>query len=289
MPVLTAPPIDFGPPWRHVGVRSRFGHAMELFALDETPLGYADAWRRAREVMVDAGFSWSDKTGPGRLMPCWWALPTDTDVGALEAAVAEAVAAGAAARAEEDAKREAARLAELARVAEISGPIRERLLEICRTRPWSLGRAYAEAIEHAHDDAWTQHGLNVAKDWVAAADATEARTEARLTGRGPAQWHERANDPDVRDAALAGLRHIAGMDEDWASDANGVGFSQVTTWAGHLLAARDVLDQGAAAHALGILWQHRRQLPPSIAQRALGIEPKPQRGGGAGNLLARAG
>lgn len=262
---------------------------MELYALDETPLGYADAWRRAREVMVDAGFSWSDKTGPGRLMPCWWALPTDTDVGALEAAVAEAVAAGAAARAEEDAKREAARLAELARVAEISEPIRLRLREIVSARPWALGRAYAEAADLAYDDAWTAYGLNAAKGWIANATATEARTEARLTGRGPAQWHERAGDPDVRDAALEGLRILAGLDEDWASEANGQGFSQTTTWAGHTLAARDVLDQGAAAHALGILWPHRRQLPPSLAQRALGIEPKARRGGGAGDLLARAG
>ena len=287
--VLTAPPIAFGLPWRHVGVRRRFEHQLDLFALDGTPPAFEDAWRGAKAVMADAGFSWSDKTGSGKLLPCWWGVSADTDVEALQAAVAEAVAAGAAARDKAAAEREERRLAELARVAEISGPIRERLLEICRTRPWSLGRAYAEAIEHAHDDTWTQHGLNVAEGWISNAAATEARTEARLTGRGPAQWHERAGDPDVRDAALEGLRILAGLDDDWASEANGQGFSQTTTWAGHTLAARDALDQGAAAHAMGILWQHRRQLPADLVQRALGIEPKATRRAGAGDLLTRAG
>ena len=211
------------------------------------------------------------------------------DVPALQGAVDAAIATAAAVRAEAAAKAEARRLAEAARIAEISAPIRARLAEIVSETPWMLGRSYAEAADLAHTAEWTQYGLDAASRWIANAEANRIRAEARLSRPSPQKWFERAADPAVQIATLEGLQYLAGLDEDWPSEQNGRGYSQVTTWSGHVLAEREVLDQDAAGHGLDLLFQRRRQLPPDIARRALAIEPKPTRQRAvAGDLLASA-
>ncbi|WP_244625467.1 hypothetical protein [Methylobacterium mesophilicum] len=63
------------------------------------------------------------------------------------------------------------------------------------------------------------------------------------------------------------------MDSDWAAVENGRGWSQSTCWTGHTLSEREVLDQAEAAHALGLLHQHRRQLPDELCIVLFGSAP----------------
>ncbi|MCK2057220.1 hypothetical protein [Methylobacterium sp. 37f] len=292
MPVLTRPPLNFGPPWTPVGEHRRRGETRELWHLDGPNQAYSDAYRAVRAPLVAAGFSWTEHgTERGVLVPCWWGGvdEADVDVPALQGAVDAAIAVAAAKRAEADAKWEARRLAEAARIAEISAPIRARLAEIVSSAPWQLGRSYAEAAELAHMIEWTRYGVDAASRWIANAEQNRIRAEERLSRPSPQQWFERAADAGVQAATLEGLQFLAGLDEDLASEQNGRGFSQVTTWSGHVLAERDALDQVSAAHGLALLHQHRSQLPPDVARRALGIEPKPTRKvRSPGGLLASA-
>ncbi len=100
-----------------------------------------------------------------------------------------------------------------------------------------------------------------------AAGANIERAETRLSRPAPAVWFARAADPAIRTAVLEGCRYISALDTDWASDRNGIGWSQATSWTGHVLSERDALDQGAASHALHLLFTHRKQLPPALRAR----------------------
>ncbi|SDM56783.1 hypothetical protein SAMN05216360_102465 [Methylobacterium phyllostachyos] len=51
----------------------------------------------------------------------------------------------------------------------------------------------------------------------------------------------------------------------------------MTTWTGHTLSEMDALDQGEAAHALGILHGHRRQLPDPLCVLLFGSAPTRRR------------
>lgn len=282
---MTTPPLTFGMQWIDAGTQRRRGDRLPLFVAAITTVAFDDAYKHARATMVAAGYSWTDLgSETGKLRACWWDHGVPCDLAALETAVAEAAVAGEAERAErarQDEERAAARraalLAEVAEVQNLSGPIREELTALLAGRKWAFGRHLADARRLAEDGEWTHGCLQYAVRAVDGAGANVERAETRLNRPAPAVWFARAADPAVRTAALEGCRYISALDEDWASDRNGIGWSQATSWTGHLLSERDELDQGQAGHALHLLYTHRRQLPPALRARifegALPVEP----------------
>lgn len=289
---LTAPPLDFdGFPWRLVGERLRYGHAMALFVMDEAPQAFSDAYRAERGLMIAAGFSWTDRAGTPNLLPCWWGISAeDIDVAALRTAAGAAIAKARAARDEADARAAERHATAMERVAEMAGPIRARLREVLAGAPWQLGRALTEAAEMAHREPWAPHDLERAERWLSNAEGNRVRAEERLGRPAMPHFYARAEDPAVRAATLEGLRFLASLDEDWAAIQNGMGYSQTTTWTGHVLAEREVLDRGEAAHGLALLHSHRTQLDDELCERALGEAPvrRGRRRAPAGGLLASA-
>ncbi len=281
---MTNPPIDFGMDWTAAGERRRRGESLPLHVASSANDDFSDAYRHARGPMTAAGFSWTDLCSEyGKLQPAWWDHGTPVDVPALQAAVDAAIAVGAAERLERDHAAEARRAeadarhqAMLADVRKISGPIRAALDAIIQDRPWAIGRHLTEARDLVAPGDWTWHGLRTAERYIENAAANIARAEARLSRPAPAAWFARAADPSVRAAALEACRVLSARDEDWASDRNGVGWSQATSWTGHVLSERDALDQGSASHALHLLHTHRRQIPAELRDRLFGGAPAPE-------------
>lgn len=270
---MTTPPIDFGMDWQNTGLRTRRGYDLPLHVAATATDTFSDAYRHARASMVSAGYSWTD-AGTGKLAPCWWDHDIDVDVPSLQAAVDAALAVGAAERAEKArveeerlAARQAAFEAEVAEIQISGAPIRERLDALLAGRPWSFGRHLADARRLAEDSAWGRYSLRDAERLVGNAGDVIERAEARLGRPAPATWFARAEDPDIRSAALEACRFLSARDEDWASARNSIGWSQATSWTGHVLSERDALDQGQAGHALALLHTHRRQLPAELRAR----------------------
>lgn len=282
---MRAPPIDFGMTFEPVGARRRRGEMLPLFVGRAGPdLYFSDAYRHAREPMVAAGFSWTDVAhAHGQLEPCWWDHGQAIDLPALQSAVDAALTVGAEERAERERAAEALRAeaekrvrAEVAEVEKSSAPIRAALDVLLRDRPWAFGRQHSEAADMAGRAEWRAYGLMCAKRLVENAQANIERAEQRLGRPAPAAWFARAADPSVREAALEACRVLSARDEDWASDQNGIGWSQATSWTGHVLSEREVLDQGSASHALRLLHPHRRQLDGELRARLFGGAPAPE-------------
>ena len=273
-----SPPISFGTTWRSAGVHRRYGYDLPLYLCDEPPQAYSDAYRAARAEMTAAGFSWTNLGHKGaHLLPCWWdtGLPYDAD--ALQVAADRAIAE-AAARRDEQASREAQRLAaEVAAVAPAAALIREQLADMIADRPWALGRQLSEARDLVAMACWTWHGLRCAERHLDNAGGNIERAGERLGRIPPAAWYDRAADADVRAGALAACQVLSSLDTDWAAVRNSRGWSQSTCWTGHVLSERESLDQGEAAHALGLLHGHRLQLADELNLHLFGAAPARRR------------
>lgn len=260
------PPIDFGVTWRPVGTHKRYGDALELWLCDEAPQLFQDAYRSIRGALTGAGYSWTDRghDGPG-MKACWWDMDVSVDVAALQAEV-DGVVAEAAATREEKARAAAERLAaEVAEVAPRAALIRVQLSLLNKARPWAFGRQLTEARDLLDVENWNRGGFQYADRLLSNARGNVVRAAERLGQTPPAKWFARANDERIRAAALEACQFLSALDADWASERNGRGWSQATSWTGHLLSEREVLDQGEAAHALSILYGHRKQLPYRLA------------------------
>lgn len=269
---MTRPPVEFGSAWRCVGERRRYGNSLPLWTPDGALTGYSLCYGKLRSQLVAAGYSWTD-LGDGRLVPCWWRTGADVDAAALQALVDEAIAADAAERAEK-ARREEERHERDVATAEMSAPpIRAALRTLLAERPWALGRALAEARDLAAVETWTSWGLQSAQRYLDNVEGNVRRAEERLGRTPPAVWFARAADEAVRVAALEACRALSARDEDWAAVQNREGWSQATTWTGHVLSERESLDQGQAAHALGLLHGHRRQLSDEACIALFGEAP----------------
>ncbi|GJE74958.1 hypothetical protein [Methylorubrum suomiense] len=109
-------------------------------------------------------------------------------------------------------------------------------------------------------DSWTRWGLRAAERCLSNAEGNVRRAEERLGRPAPARFFALAWDEAIRASALEACRYISGLDADWAAERNARGWSQATTWTGHILSERAVLTRAEAAHALALLHQHRRQL-----------------------------
>ncbi len=185
--------------------------------------------------------------------------------------IALAVEAVAAARAEA-ARREEMRLAYVAwqREAERAW-CREFAAEAVPDLRWAFtdSSVYAAVEEVVARGEWTDADYEAVSDALHSASgiAGSARERVRKPFR---KWMERAADRAVQAAALEACRLLSGLDEDWASEANGVGWSQSTTYNGHALAGQDELDQAHASQALRALHGHRRQLPRELRLRLFG-------------------
>lgn len=76
---------------------------------------------------------------------------------------------------------------------------------------------------------------------------------------------EQLSEEQIR-AAHEGLRILAGMDTDYASELNGVGFSKIDVQIGHSLAACDRLTPKQAVLGMKLVKKYKRQLPESILE-----------------------
>lgn len=271
------PPIDLGLSWTARGEAMRYGHRLELWTAEGDTTAFSAAWKRAKPAMEDVGYSWT-RLG-SQLAPCYWGLPEPGPVEPARRAVEAALAEAAAERAEK-ARREAVCIAaEVASCASRARPIRHDLAEVVSRHAWQLGRQLAEARALLDDAGWREWDCRAAERLLSNARGNGVRAAHRLEGHALPHWHARAADPAVRAAALAACRYLSGLDTDWASDRNSVGWSSASCWAGHALSERRELDQGVAGHALSILHQHRRQLTDSWRLALFGEPertPKPE-------------
>lgn len=273
-----APPIDFGARWHHAGTHRRYGVERDLWLCPVAPPSFSDAYRGARTVMVTAGYSWTDRgTANGILTPCWWDGGDPIDVEALAAAIAPAIGKAAADRAERDRLEEERIQAEIARLAPLAAPIRADLSAIVADRPWMLGRHLTAARELLDLESWSVWGMQDAERHVRNARGNAERAAERLGRTPPQVWFAKAADEGIRAAALEACKDISALDEDWASEANSIGWSMATCWTGHLLSERTSLDQGEAAHALALLHGHRRQLSDHLCLTLFGAVPSRRR------------
>lgn len=266
------PPLALGLAWTDRGLGRRYGHTMQLWTGEGDSASFSAAWKRAKPELEACGYSWT-RSEDQRLVPCFWRLPEPAPAEPARQALEAALAAVAAEQAER-ARREEERVAtEVARCASRARPIRRDLEAIVSAHAWQLRRQLSDAEALLANDAWREWDCEQAARLVTTARGNATRATARLSGPSLPHWHERAADPAVQAAALQACRFLSDLDLDWAADRNSAGWSQSTCWSGHCLAERASLDQGAAAHALALLHQHRRQLTDS-SRRALFGEPE---------------
>ncbi|GLS52468.1 hypothetical protein GCM10007886_06510 [Methylobacterium gregans] len=275
---MTRPPIDFGTEWSNAGTHRRYGHDLILWVAAQPTQAFRDAYSRARGLMVGAGYSWTDKGhAEPQMLPCWWNTGITFDADALRAEVDRVVAEAGFEREAEAAAEQERHERDVASTKNAAAPIRAALRALLVERPWALGRALSEARDLASAETWTSWGLRSAERYLDNAAANVRRAEERLGRTPPATWFARAEDEAVRVAALEACRVLSSRDMDWAAVQNGEGWSQATTWTGHTLSERAVLDQGEAAHALGLLHGHRRQLSDEVCIACFGEAPARRR------------
>lgn len=270
-------PHSFGMAWADQGVHGRYGHRLRLWTAKGDTTAFHDAYRAEKTAMIDAGYSWRQQAGGEGWAPCFWELSEpvwNTEVaGRIEAAILAIAAQREAIR-----LRSQDRLAdECARVAISSAPIRADLDSLLAERPWAFGKKLTEAEEMAAMSVgeWTSYGAACAGVLVDNAKRAILRAEERLSKPAPEAWYERAADPAVRAAVLVACKVLSDRDSDRASIRNGRGWSQATSWTGHVLSGRDSLTQAEAAHGLALLWGHRSQIPADLRVSVFEGQPKP--------------
>ncbi|MBE7198945.1 MAG: hypothetical protein INR70_14250 [Parafilimonas terrae] len=233
---------------------------------------YSDAYspRNFRQRLVDAGYSWTDRGGEGSLVPCFWGLERPSSIEDVRADIEALVEAVADLRARQARSREEREAEAAAKLAAEAAPIRAELAKLVGDAAWQFGRHVEEAEDFAGREVWGRASLERATRLLANAAACRVRAEARLNRPAPPELYARSEDEGVRGAAHDACRYLSERDEDRASVRNGIGWSQATSWVGHVLSEREVLSRGEAAHALGVLWGHRAQLPASLRADCFG-------------------
>lgn len=132
------------------------------------------------------------------------------------------------------------------------------------------------------NDREEERGVEMMHETVGAVAATHSTTREQIAARA-----ERVTAEDIV-LVQAGLRQLAGLDEDFAQARNDAGFSKIDVQIGHDLAERGTLSQKQAALGAKLLAKYHRQLAPEVAGvwKALGErkqntqpEPEPARTG----------
>lgn len=269
---VEGPPISFGLRWEALGEHRRYGHAMQLWVGRGDTQAFSDAYRpqNFRQRLVDAGYSWTDRGGGSSLEPCFWGLSRPSSIEDIRADIEALVSAVAEMRARQARSRDEREAEAKARLAEEAAPIRAELARLVGDAAWQFGRHVDEAEDLAGREVWGRASLERATRLLANAAACRRRAEERLNRPAAPDLYARAEDEAVRSAAHDGCRYLSERDEDRASVRNGIGWSQATSWVGHVLSEREVLTRGEAAHALGVLWGHRLQLPAPLRVACFG-------------------
>lgn len=274
---IEGPPIGFGLQWEALGEHRRYGHAMPLWVGRGDTQAYSDAYspRNFRSRMVDAGYSWTDRGGGASLLPCFWGLERPSSIEDIRPDVEALVEAVAELRAKQARSREEREAEAAAKLAEEAAPIRAELSRLVTEGGWQFGRHVEEAEHLAGREVWGRGSLERATKLLANAAACRRRAEERLNRPAVPDLYARAEDEGVRGAAHDACLYLSARDEDRASIRNSIGWSQATSWVGHVLSERTGLTRGEAAHALGVLWIHRSQLPASLRDACFGDAPGP--------------
>lgn len=256
---VEGPPIGFGLHWEALGEHRRYGHVMQLLVGRGDAQAYSDAYRpqNFRGRLVDAGYSWTDRGGGSSLPQCFWALAKPSSIEDIRKEIEALVQAVADIRARQARSREERAAEAAARLAEEAAPIRAELARLVGDATWQFGRHVDEAEDLVGREAWGPVALERATRLLANAAACRRRAEERLNRPAAPELYARAEDECVRSAAHDACLYLSARDEDRASIRNSIGWSQATSWVGHVLSEREVLSRGEAAHALGVLWIHR--------------------------------
>lgn len=265
-------------PGRIVGTRRGERRLAKANATPE----FEAAWGVAYEELGEAGYAWD---GPHRVL-FWERIGLDREAlaGLVDSIPDRVIKADAEAiRLEQErVEREAAAAAER-RAHELAWihSVREVARRSLQARRWSWAKASLideaqELIARPHLDRAGADRLIVLVDQAA---KNVARSEKRTAAPHEPEM-DRAQDPDVRQAAHAACRAITAYDADWASIRNDVGWSRSTTCDGHVLAGLDRLSVEQTSHALRLLRVHHRQIPEALrdrlfpsAQPALSLSP----------------
>lgn len=265
---ITTPPEAFGLAWRREReVNTRNGPRV-LFLADDTD-AYVRAYRLHKEELRAVGFAYAETTkwdGDFRwsvFVPAFWFDPSADQAQAAE------VAANV-----EELVRDVFEREEVERELEWQrhGARRQASIERLRTyfeeRPWAFASGVVATVEDlVQVERATEGQARFAESLLASAEQNVARAHKRLQGSVlPTDW-ACAADPDVRADVLEACRVLSERDEDRAQERNDRGWSQATSWTGHVLAGKKELTQREAAHALRLVYKHRKQLAPELASR----------------------
>lgn len=280
VPVEAALPVAaLGLSWRRLrDVQTRNGNRV-LWAGEGDATAYSRAYSLARDALRGVGFSWgtAERSG-GRTIPVCWEDPAGTPE-ALDAALAAADAALAA----DDARIERAEVMRremredaARRVADDSRDALAALRESLDRLHWAWPKK-KEAIARELlrepmeiDDVPKVAVADLAVKLVSQVDEAIAKVRERLARDPSHDWLARAQDSDVRRAALTAVQILCSHDEDRASLENGVGWGKSHSHAGHVLGSLSELSVIEASQALAAVWRHRRQVSPELRERIFG-------------------
>ena len=254
-------PVCFHLAWADQGVIPTRRGPRRLHRADATP-AFVTAWPHVSRALRDIGFSVDQDYGHDR---CQY-----VPVRVQHWGDGSVVAAGALAEIERAVAEHAdrARIAQEERdrvIAEGTALFLARLRETQAAIGWAWSAAAALQVrdllakESLVEWQW-QAGdalIKRAQDAVAKARVKIAAEAAEAAEQDLAA----VEDPAVREAVLAAVRAITNLDDDLATEANGVGWSPATSKPGHVLAREEVLDPGRAVVGMRLLRKHPRQVP----------------------------
>ncbi|MGG3813866.1 hypothetical protein ABEV34_19775 [Methylorubrum rhodesianum] len=220
-----------------------------------TPLATA-AWDRCRSGMREAGFdvrgslvTWDLARAPSEprlsMRLSAWERVTRAELAAAEA-------------------REAARRPV---DAEALAAVQADLEDALAARRWAFGAKAEIAEGFAEAAALTPGQHRFARSLLLDARGVVAAVDRRLAEPAGQEDLAAVQEADDREDLLAACRYLSGLDDDRCRDRNGMGWSAVTSAAGHRLASADSFDIQQAAHARRLVYPHRAQLPRELRDR----------------------
>ncbi len=280
VPVEAALPVAaLGLSWRRLrDVQTRNGCRV-LWAGEGDAVVYSRAYSLARDALRGVGFLWgtAERSG-GRVIPLCW-----EDSAADPASLDVALAAADAALAADDARIERAEVMRremredaARRVADDSRAALAALRESLDRLHWAWPKKkkdVAEALLREPmecDDVPRVAVADLARKLTQQVDEAIARVRERLARDPSHDWVARAQDPDVRAAALTAVQILCSYDEDRATLDNGYGWGRSHTHSGHVLGSLQELLVIEASQALAAVWRHRKQVRPELRERSFG-------------------
>ncbi|TXM63963.1 hypothetical protein FV226_27060 [Methylobacterium sp. WL12] len=172
-------------------------------------------------------------------------------------------------------KRDAARRPVAREAVELLQDGLDSMIASAASAAWAFGGRLDLAERFASEPNLTRKQFDWACGILGSATAAVESVDARLATPAGAEALERAYDEGVRNDLLLACRELSGLDTDRCREANGQGWSATTSGPGHRLASMDSLSPTLAAHALALVFPHRRQLSPALRDRLFEPAPEP--------------